>query len=49
MKGVDFPNVKIECTAGLPSTTVGALQRAGRALRASMEMALFVLFDKAWT
>ena len=48
MKGVDFPNVKIVCTAGLPSTIVDALQRAGRALRASMEMALFVLFYEAW-
>ena len=36
------------CTAGLPSTIVDALQRAGRALRTSMEPALFVLFYEAW-
>jgi superfamily II DNA or RNA helicase len=47
-KGVDFPNVKIVCTAGLPSTIVDVLQRAGRALRTSMETALFVLFYEAW-
>ncbi|PPQ74938.1 hypothetical protein CVT26_011412, partial [Gymnopilus dilepis] len=35
--GVDFPNVKIVCAADLPSTIVDVLQRAGRALRASME------------
>jgi len=27
--GVDFPNVKIVCTAGLPETIVDALQRGG--------------------
>jgi hypothetical protein len=40
--------VKIVCTAGLPSTTVDALQRGGRALRVSKESALFVVFFEAW-
>ncbi|KAF8275162.1 hypothetical protein EI94DRAFT_34751 [Lactarius quietus] len=29
---VDFPDVKIICTAGLPSTMVDVLQHGGRAL-----------------
>ena len=36
------------CTAGLPSTTVDALQRGGRGLRVSNEWALFVVFFEAW-
>ncbi|KAF8166050.1 P-loop containing nucleoside triphosphate hydrolase protein [Pholiota molesta] len=46
--GVDFPNVQIVCTAGLPSTIVDALQRAGRAIRTGNEPALFVLFHESW-
>ncbi|KAF6744012.1 P-loop containing nucleoside triphosphate hydrolase protein, partial [Ephemerocybe angulata] len=42
--GVDFPNVKIVCNAGLPSTVVDTLQRAGRAIRTGTEDALFILF-----
>ena len=45
---MDFPNVKIVCTAGLPSTTVDTLQRGGRALRVSKDWALFVIFYEAW-
>ena len=44
LQGVDFPDVKIVCTAGLPGTTVNTLQCAGRALRNSDEDALFVVF-----
>lgn len=47
-QGVDFPDVKIVCTAGLPGTTVDTLQRAGRALRNSDEDALFVIFYDPW-
>jgi superfamily II DNA helicase RecQ len=47
-QGVDFPNVQIVCTAGLPSTIVDALQRAGRAIRTGNEPALFVLFHESW-
>ncbi|KAH9009895.1 P-loop containing nucleoside triphosphate hydrolase protein [Lactarius hengduanensis] len=35
--GVDFPDVKIVCTAGLPANMVDILQRGGRALRNSSE------------
>ena len=50
IKGIDFPNVKIVCTAGLPSTIVDALQRAGRAIRImSVDPALFVVFYESWT
>ncbi|KAF4618102.1 hypothetical protein D9613_012643 [Agrocybe pediades] len=42
--GVDFPNVKIVCTAGLPTTIVDGLQRAGRAARSPGQTALFVVF-----
>ncbi|KAF9537104.1 hypothetical protein CPC08DRAFT_651860, partial [Agrocybe pediades] len=42
--GVDFPNVKIVCTAGLPATMVDCLQRGGRAARSSGQTALFVVF-----
>jgi superfamily II DNA/RNA helicase len=48
-KGIDFPNVKVVCTAGLPSTIVDALQRGGRAIRiASVDPALFVVFYDPW-
>jgi superfamily II DNA helicase RecQ len=48
-KGIDFPNVKIVCTAGLPSTIVDALQRGGRAIRiVSVDPALFVVFYDPW-
>jgi superfamily II DNA or RNA helicase len=48
LQGVDFPDVKIVCIAGLPGTTVDTLQRAGRALRNSDEDALFVVFYDPW-
>ena len=49
VKGIDFPNVKIVCTVGLPSTIVDALQRGGRAIRiVSVEPALFVVFYDPW-
>lgn len=47
-QGVDFPDVKIVCTAGLPGSTVNTLQRAGRALRNSNADALFVIFYDPW-
>ncbi|KAH8978068.1 P-loop containing nucleoside triphosphate hydrolase protein, partial [Lactarius hatsudake] len=46
--GVDFPDVKIVCTAGLPASMVDVLQRGGRALRNSSEDALFVIFYEPW-
>ncbi|KAH9017400.1 P-loop containing nucleoside triphosphate hydrolase protein [Lactarius hengduanensis] len=46
--GVDFPDVKIVCTAGLPGTMVDVLQRAGRALCNSNEDALFIVFYESW-
>ncbi len=48
LQGVDFPNVKIVCTVGLPGTLVDALQRAGRVLRNSGDPAIFVLFYESW-
>ena len=48
LQGVDFPDVKIVCTVGLPATTVDTLQRAGRALRNSDKDALFVIFYEPW-
>lgn len=47
-QGVDFPNVKIVATLGLPSTIVDALQRGGRGIRIGNEHALFVVFYEAW-
>ncbi|KAF9470443.1 hypothetical protein BDN70DRAFT_821377 [Pholiota conissans] len=46
--GIDFPNVKIVCTLGLPSTIVDALQRGGRAIRTGDETALFIVFHEQW-
>ncbi|KAN0128820.1 P-loop containing nucleoside triphosphate hydrolase protein [Lactarius tabidus] len=46
--GVDFPDVKIVCTVGLPGMTVDTLQHAGRALRNSDDNALFIIFYKPW-
>ena len=48
MQGVDFLNVRIVCTAGIPSTTTDTLQRSGRAFRNSDEDALFVTFYDPW-
>lgn len=49
IEGIDFPNVKIVCTAGLLSTIVDALQRGRRAIRiVSVEPALFVVFYDPW-
>ncbi|KAF9034284.1 P-loop containing nucleoside triphosphate hydrolase protein [Panaeolus papilionaceus] len=46
--GVDFPNVKIVCSVGIPTTIIDALQRAGRAIRTSDDQALFVVFYDSW-
>ncbi|KAH9052274.1 P-loop containing nucleoside triphosphate hydrolase protein [Lactarius vividus] len=46
--GVDFPDIKIVCTAGLPASMVDVLQRGGRALRNSSKDALFVIFYEPW-
>ncbi|KAF8150858.1 P-loop containing nucleoside triphosphate hydrolase protein [Crassisporium funariophilum] len=46
--GIDFPNVKIVCTVGLPTNIVDALQRGGRAIRTGDEQALFVVFYEPW-
>lgn len=51
--GVDFPNVKIVCTAGLPETIVDALQRGGRGIWVlsgdqDADTALFVIFYEHW-
>lgn len=45
---MDFPNVKIVCTVGLPVTVVDALQRGGRAIRVGNEHAIFVVFHETW-
>ena len=47
-KGVDFPDVKIVCTAGLSGSIVDILQRGGRALRNSDNDALFTIFYEPW-
>jgi superfamily II DNA helicase RecQ len=47
-QGIDFPDVKIVCTAGLPSTIVNVLQRGGRALRNSQEDVLFIILYEPW-
>ncbi|KAF8169076.1 P-loop containing nucleoside triphosphate hydrolase protein, partial [Pholiota molesta] len=46
--GVDFPNVKIVATIGLPPTIVDALQRGGRGIWVGDEHALFVIFYESW-
>ncbi|KAF8804753.1 hypothetical protein BYT27DRAFT_7213853 [Phlegmacium glaucopus] len=46
--GIDFPNVKIVCTVGLPTNIVDALQWGGRAIQIGDEPALFVVFYKSW-
>jgi hypothetical protein len=48
IQGVDFPNVKIVCNAGLPATGVDTLQRGGRAIRTGNGDALFVIFYDSW-
>jgi len=47
-EGIDFPNVKIVCTVGLPTNIVDALQRGGRAIRTGDEHALFIIFYEPW-
>lgn len=46
--GVDFPNVKIVATVGLPANIVDALQRGGRAIRVGGEQALFIVLYESW-
>ncbi|KAF8871179.1 P-loop containing nucleoside triphosphate hydrolase protein [Infundibulicybe gibba] len=48
--GVDFPNVKIVCTCGLPSSLLVALQRAGRVIRRTGpgNTGLFLVFYEPW-
>ncbi|KAF8258083.1 P-loop containing nucleoside triphosphate hydrolase protein, partial [Lactarius quietus] len=46
--GVDFPDVKVVCTAGLPGSMVDILQCGGCVLRNSDEDALFVVFYEPW-
>ncbi|KAI9463684.1 P-loop containing nucleoside triphosphate hydrolase protein [Lactarius psammicola] len=46
--GVDFPDVKVVCTAGLPGTLVDILQRGGCALRNSDEDAILIVFYEPW-
>ena len=48
IQDVNFPDVKIVCTAGLPGTMVDILQRGGCALRNSNDDALFVVFYEPW-
>jgi hypothetical protein len=47
-QGVDFPDIKIICTSGLPGTMVDILQRGGCALRNSDDDTLFVIFYEPW-
>ncbi|KAN0128795.1 hypothetical protein V8E53_013382 [Lactarius tabidus] len=46
--GVDFLDIKIICTAGLPSMMVDILQCGGRALHNSQDDALFIILYKHW-
>ncbi|KAF8055761.1 P-loop containing nucleoside triphosphate hydrolase protein [Lyophyllum atratum] len=46
--GVDFPDVKIVCNAGLPSNTVDTLQRGGRVGRREGDKGLYVIFHEPW-
>ncbi|KAF8055298.1 P-loop containing nucleoside triphosphate hydrolase protein [Lyophyllum atratum] len=46
--GVDFPDVQIVCTTGLPNDIVEALQRGGRVGRRFGALGLFVIFYDAW-
>ncbi|KAF8273934.1 hypothetical protein EI94DRAFT_1563106 [Lactarius quietus] len=46
--GVDFPDVKIVCTAGLPSTMVDILQHGGCTLCNSHDNVLFIILYECW-
>jgi superfamily II DNA helicase RecQ len=48
MQGVDFPDVKIVCNAGLPGNIVDSLQRGGRVGRRDGDQGLFVNFYELW-
>jgi superfamily II DNA helicase RecQ len=47
-QGVDFPDVKIVCNAGLPTNVVDLLQRAGRLGRRDGSNGIFILFYDPW-
>ena len=47
-EGVDFPDVKIVCNVGLPSSIVEALQRGGRVGRRDGSQGLSVIFYDLW-
>ena len=47
-KGVDFPDIKIVCMAGLSGSIVNILQRGGRALHNSDDHTLFIIFYEPW-
>ncbi|KAG6807324.1 hypothetical protein H0H92_007998, partial [Tricholoma furcatifolium] len=46
--GVDFPDVQIVCTVGLPNDIVEALQRAGRVAQRPEITGLFLIFYELW-
>lgn len=48
IQGVDFPDVKFVCNAGLPNNIADALQRGGRVGRQDGSQGLFVIFYDTW-
>ncbi|KAF8221223.1 hypothetical protein L208DRAFT_1329412, partial [Tricholoma matsutake] len=48
MQGVDFPDVKIVCNAGLPGNIVDSLQCRGHVGQHNGDQGLFVIFYEPW-
>ncbi|KAF8221563.1 P-loop containing nucleoside triphosphate hydrolase protein [Tricholoma matsutake] len=46
--GIDFPDVKIVCNVGLPSSIIDVLQRGGQVGHRDRSQGLFVLFYELW-
>ncbi|KAG2003761.1 ATP-dependent DNA helicase recQ [Coprinopsis cinerea AmutBmut pab1-1] len=47
-QGVDFPDVDIVCSVGVPGSLVEAIQRGGRGGRREGSISLFVVFYETW-
>ncbi|KAJ3516126.1 hypothetical protein NMY22_g14281 [Coprinellus aureogranulatus] len=47
-QGVDFPDVDIVCTVGVPNSMVESIQRGGRGGRQTGSFALFITFYEQW-
>lgn len=48
IQGVDFPDVKIVCNAGLPGNVIDSLQRGGCVGQCDGDQGLFVIFYEPW-